>query len=186
MTKEVYIHKKYVIVHTHWDYCDAIPYCVEYARIHDSFDDAMDEIKYHVEWELYCLNELDSNHPKEKVAVEDSDGNIVGYDYPFRADYNGVNHCIIRFWDGDDYWNVSTYNIHELVEEENILNKYNEILKLAHGQKIAVQVKSYVEDDGSKWYYYTSTKYGDSDAYKTIEEAYKEADSYLHGVGELW
>ena len=67
-----------------------------------------------------------------------------------------------------------------------MLNRYNDMLRKTHGENITVEIKSYIEDDDSEWYYYTSTKYGDSNAYETIEEAYKEADDYLHGVGELW
>lgn len=63
--------------------------------------------------------------------------------------------------------------------------KYNAMLREKYGESIAVKIKSYTEDD-SIWYYYTSAKYGDSNAYKTIEEAYKEADTYLCGVSELW
>lgn len=67
-----------------------------------------------------------------------------------------------------------------------MLEKYNAMLKEVHGKNITVQIKSYIEDDGSEWFYYTSRKYGNSDTYKTIEEAYKEADIYLKGIGELW
>lgn len=67
-----------------------------------------------------------------------------------------------------------------------MIKKYNAMLKEVHGKNITVQIKSYIEDDGSEWFYYTSKKYGNSDAYKTIEEAYKEADIYLKGIGELW
>lgn len=67
-----------------------------------------------------------------------------------------------------------------------MLEKYNAMLRETHGENITVQIKIYIEDDGSEWYYYTSNKYGDSDAYETVKEAYEEANSYLHGVGELW
>ena len=67
-----------------------------------------------------------------------------------------------------------------------MINKYNEMLRKTHGKNITVQIQSYIEDDGSEWYYYTSARYGESDAYETIEEAYKEADSYLRGVREWW
>lgn len=67
-----------------------------------------------------------------------------------------------------------------------MLEKYNAMLREKHGQKITVQIKNYIEDDDSEWYYYTSAKYGDSDTYETIEEAYEQADLYLCGVGELW
>lgn len=67
-----------------------------------------------------------------------------------------------------------------------MLDKYNAMLKEKYGEYITVKIKSYIEDDDSEWYYYTSIKYGDSNVYKTIEEAYKEADIYLCGIGEKW
>lgn len=67
-----------------------------------------------------------------------------------------------------------------------MLNKYNSMLREKHGQSITVELKSYIEDDGSEWFYYTSARYGDSDGYETIEEAYSAADLYLCYVGELW
>lgn len=66
-----------------------------------------------------------------------------------------------------------------------MLDKYNKMLRDTHGKNITVQIKSYIEDDDSEWYYYTSAKYGDSDSYKTIEEAYENANDYLCVVGEL-
>lgn len=67
-----------------------------------------------------------------------------------------------------------------------MLEKYNLMLKADFGENITVQIKSYIEDDGSEWYYYTSSRYGDSDAYETAEEAYAAAAIYLSYVGELW
>ena len=63
---------------------------------------------------------------------------------------------------------------------------YNKMLKDRHGQNITVEIKSYVEDDDSVWYYYTSARYGDSDSFRTVKEAYDAADLYLCYVGELW
>ena len=71
-------------------------------------------------------------------------------------------------------------------EEVKTLEQCNKMLRDKHGEMITVQVRSYIEDDDSTWYYYTSAKYGDSDAYETLEEAYENANDYLHGVGELW
>lgn len=71
-------------------------------------------------------------------------------------------------------------------ERFNTVDECNEELRNTYGKYITVEVKSYIEDDDSTWYYYTSAKYGDSDAYETIEEAYENADDYLNGVGELW
>ena len=94
--------KKFVVVYTCWDF-DCPPYCERISGMYNSFNEAMETIEQAVKSELICLNDLESDSPREKVAVEDSDGNVVGCDYPFRADFDGDNHCIIRFWDGDDY-----------------------------------------------------------------------------------
>lgn len=66
------------------------------------------------------------------------------------------------------------------------LQKYNAMLREKHGETITVELKSYTEDDGSEWFYYTSARYDDSDAFEAIEEAYDDADLYLCYVGELW
>lgn len=34
-----------------------------------------------------------------------------------------------------------------------MLEKYNAMLKEVHGKNITVQIKSYIEDDGSEWFY---------------------------------
>ena len=68
-----------------------------------------------------------------------------------------------------------------------MLDKYNAMLKEEYGKDITVKLTSYIEDDGSEWYRYTSARYGDSDnAFETIEEAYSDACLYLSYVGELW
>lgn len=66
-----------------------------------------------------------------------------------------------------------------------ILCEYNKRLKDEYGD-VTVELKSYIEDDGSTYYYYTSARYGDSDAFETIDEAYSDACIYLSYVGELW
>ena len=95
-----------------------------------------------------------------------------------RAPWDRENDCDIEI--------ITAYDIVEIAEVCTVLDKYNAMLKETYGEHITVQIKSYIEDDGSEWYYYTSARYGDSDAYETVEEAYKEADDYLCGVGELW
>lgn len=71
-----------------------------------SYEQAYDFLKERVESDLASFNRGRKQNP-----VEDSVGNVVGYDYPFRADYDGKDDCVIRFWDGDDYWVVNRYNI---------------------------------------------------------------------------
>lgn len=76
-----------------------------------------------VKQELIDLNWLESDEPREKEPIEDSDGNIIGYDYPFRGDDCGDHTNIIRFWDGDDYQEVTAYDIYELYGDNADLDK---------------------------------------------------------------
>lgn len=62
------------------------------------------------------------------------------------------------------------------------IEKYNDMLKEKYGENITVKIKSYIEDDGSRWYYFISTKYGESDSFETIEKAYEQADIYLDSL----
>lgn len=71
------------------------------------------------------------------------------------------------------------------MSQQPMVDKYNEMLKSEYGD-VTVQIKSYAEDDGSVLYYYTSARYGDSEIFETIEEAYSDACLYLSYVGELW
>lgn len=71
-------------------------------------------IEQKIEEERIILNSLESDNPRKKEPVRDSDGNIVSYEYPFRGDFDGDYDGIIRFWDGEDYRNVTGYNIYEL------------------------------------------------------------------------
>lgn len=66
---------------------------------------------------------------------------------------------------------------------KEILDKYNSMLREKHGQNITVKIKKVPR---VSLYFFTSRKYGNSIAFNTIEEAYKEADIYLRGVGEYW
>lgn len=85
---------------------------------------------------------------------------------------------------------VTGYYIVEVecpIDENDSCVKYNTMLRETHGKNITVEIKSYIEDDDSVRFYYTTARYGDSDdTWDTAEEAYKEADCYLRGVGELW
>ena len=68
-----------------------------------------------------------------------------------------------------------------------MLEKYNAMLKEHYGRSITVELISRIdEDDGSEWFYYTSARYGESDGFETLKEAYDAACLYLSYVGELW
>ena len=61
-----------------------------------------------------------------------------------------------------------------------MLQKYNDMLKQEYGDTITVELVSYVEDDDSVLYTYTSQNYGnDHPAFETIEEAYNDVCMYL-------
>ena len=66
---------------------------------------------------------------------------------------------------------------------KEMLDKYNAMLREKHGQHITVKIKKVSKQDK---YYFSYRKYGNSDAFNTIEEAYEEANCYLRGVGEWW
>lgn len=67
----------------------------------------------------------------------------------------------------------------EQLEVISMMDKYNKMLKAEYGENITVEIKGGF-DDGNEFFYYTSARYGDSDRFETIEEAYKEASNYLH------
>jgi hypothetical protein len=106
--------------------------------------------------------------------------------YGLMLDDNKNPIVYIIYHGNDDITKLTEYKVVRVGESGPLLRKYNSMLREKYGEDITVKIKSYTEDDGSEWYYYTSRRYGDSDAYETIEEAYKEADCYLDGVGVLW
>lgn len=107
----------YRVVLTCWDPGEK-PYADDLSGVKlslfDSEHAARVAIEGCVDQELVTLNWLESDEPREKEPIEDSDGNIIGYDYPFRGDDCGDHANIIRFWDGDDYQEVTAYDIYEL------------------------------------------------------------------------
>lgn len=101
---------KYRIVLTCWDKGIEKPYADCFLNTYDSFELALESIETSVKDELETLNSS-----REKLLIEDSDGNIVGYEYPFRADYQDEEYdYVVRFWDGNDYQNVTGYKIYEI------------------------------------------------------------------------
>lgn len=64
-----------------------------------------------------CIRELIQqkldlfNEQHQKEDVLDSDGNVVGQEYPFRCDPDGEHPNAILFWDGDDYRFVVEYDV---------------------------------------------------------------------------
>ena len=108
----------YRVVLTCWDYGNPAPYADFLTRYFGSEEQAREAIVKAVTDELEVLND-----GREKVPVEDSDGNIVGYDYDFRSDENGNHANVVRFWDGDDYENVTAYDIHKLISDINELGE---------------------------------------------------------------
>lgn len=82
-------------------------------------------------------------------------------------------------------WKTAIKKMKQLAMK-HVLREYEEMLRKTHGESITVYLKSVIDDDGEAYYYYVCAKYGESDNYDTPEEAYKEADDYLRGVGVLW
>lgn len=63
------------------------------------------------------------------------------------------------------------------------IDKYNKMLKKEYGEDITVKIKNYIEDGGSKVYYFSSVLNGDSESFKTVREAYDYACMYLEYQG---
>lgn len=117
----------YRVVLTCWDPGEHMPYPDDFSGVElslfESEHAAREAIEKAVKDELTTLNWLDSDEPREKEPIEDSDGNIIGFDYPFRGDEDGDHVNIVRFWDGDDYQEVTAYDIHELGCDNTDLEK---------------------------------------------------------------
>ena len=114
--------EKYRVVLTCWDHGKPMPHANELNTVDLSLFDtealARKCIEQHVRNELSSLNE-----GRKKEAIYDSDGRIVGHDYPFRADFDGDTEGIVRFWDGEGYQNVTAYHIHPLSSNVNDMSK---------------------------------------------------------------
>lgn len=119
--------KKYRVVMTCWDPDNPKPYADDFSGIELSLfstqELAQQSIETAIENELNCLNELETDNPRKKEPVYDSDSRIVCYDYPFRGDLYGEHDGIVRFWDGDDYQPVTAYNIHLLTCDSDDIGK---------------------------------------------------------------
>lgn len=164
----------YRVVLTCWEYGKRFPYLAyltdeKQLSLFPTEEEAMKSIKSHIKNELVFLNDLKSNNPKKKIPVYDSDGIIVSYEYPFRADFDGDDSGIIRLWDGDDYQNVTAYNIYEIDCDSDNLYKC-----------------SYYKYRGFKIYpnkkltcFKVETSYTQMFELKTLDAALKKVDSYL-------
>lgn len=119
--------EKYRVVLTCWDPDTPKPYADDFSGVTLSLfateELAQEGIASAVQDELISLNDLESDSPREKEPVYDSDGCVVGYDYPFRGDLYGDHDGIVRLWDGEDYREVTAYNIHRLTCDNEELNK---------------------------------------------------------------
>lgn len=123
-----------------------------------------------------------------KCAIEEADSlnESFLFDTPITRVYgvtpdgnNGVT--VYVFYVGNDSTTKLTeYQIAPYSEYQ--IQVYNDKLLERYGPSITVKIKSYIEDDGSIWFYYTSSKCGDSDAYETIEQAYESANDYLNDI----
>ena len=118
----------YRVVLTCWDYGEPLPCADDLSGVKFSLfeteEAAIETIERCVNQELVNLNNIESDKPMEKVPVLDSDGNVVCYDYPFRSDFESEEHKgVVRFWDGDDYQNVTAYNIYEVNCDSRDLDK---------------------------------------------------------------
>ena len=103
---------------------------------------------------------------------------VAYYDH---APWNRENDCEIKIVTG-----YAIVKVKEPIDENDHVAKYNAMLRDTHGDDITVEIKSRVGYDDSVRYYFVASFGESDDAWDTVEEAYEEADCYLHGVGELW
>ena len=132
--------------------------------------------------EAWNFAETLANQEKKYLNSDCDEG--ISFGIPMDDKYEKKESIRIEYYynpDGDDTGNTEIVTKY-FVCSDNILEKYNSMLKEMYGQNITVQIKSYIEDDGNTWFYFTSVRYGDSDAYASIEEAYKQADMYLKSL----
>ena len=162
--------EKYKVLQVCYDYDNEPPYFEELSCTSTVKSEAEVCMYACVIDELECLNGIgeDDTFPERR----------------FIATTSGETYDVsVWAWDGPDYRPVSCYKVMTIDE---LVEFFNAKLRSIHGQDITVQIHSYEEDDGSIWFYYTSVKYGESDAYTTASAAYDEANTYLYGVGDLW
>lgn len=62
-----------------------------------------------------------------------------------------------------------------------MLEQYNKKLRERHGDGIAVEILDCHDDDDHIYYVYT-TRFGVSDIYETVEQAYEMANDYLDNI----
>ncbi len=95
------------VVLTCWDYkVHNKPYVDCVSVLYPTRREASDAVSKCVKEELEALND-----GRSLIPVTDCDGNIVCYDYDFRADENSDHENCIHFCDGDDYQEVTYYDI---------------------------------------------------------------------------
>ena len=161
---------KYKIVLTCYDFDKKNPYFDEVIGTYTSEIKAKYEMFHCVLDELTSLNGImaDDTFPELRFIATTED------------EHHDV---VIDAWDGPDYRPVTCYDV---MPQRELLAMLNEMLRANHGEHITVRVKSYVDDDGTDRYYYTSRKYGNSRAFDRATVAYAEADNYLRGVGVIY
>ena len=70
--------------------------------------------KSHTDAEIYMLHTMND----ELSNLNCPDVNNTPHTRVFIADLNGEHDAIIRMWDGDDYWDVSYYDIKKVLETD--------------------------------------------------------------------
>lgn len=161
---------KYKVLQVCYDFANQPPYFDELSGTFNTKTEAENSMYHCVIDELVMLNGImeDDTFPERRFVATKEDEN---YD------------IVVNAWDGPDYRPVTCYKVMSITE---LLEFFDAKLRKTFGENITVQLHAYEEDDGSIWFYYTSAKYGESDAYVTASEAYDMASNYLNGVGEIY
>lgn len=168
----------YRVVLSCWDYKDPMPYPAYLSgykplSLFQNENEAQEAIKSNIKKELIIYNDLESENPRKKMPVLDSDGNVVSYEYPFRADFDGQDIGIVRFWDGDDYWNVTAYNIYELNCPSDNLEKCSYYMYRGFFIRPNEMHTSFVIEDSSNFIPMTKVKF------ESLDKALREIDLYF-------
>lgn len=125
------IQTHYRIVLTCYDHKNPVPYADSVDALLDTERDAGIVMRLQVKDELETLND------KSITDIENCE------DLPFRADFDGDNDAIVRFWDGDDYQIVTIYNLYPVQEylkdQKESLWKYRDFLIVRSSDNLFVQ-----------------------------------------------
>ncbi len=105
----------------------------------------------------------------------------------FHLQYEEVRDALAgkEYWCLDSCFNRLIMKDEEQIQRVKAIDNANQKLKADFGPDITVHIASRnIAKNGG--FYYVSARYGESDEFPTVEEAYKAAVVYLREAGNLW